>query len=111
MVTSEDLYDGVDVNGLTFVGWNVKKNNSYFDVKIDSDLEQAIIEGMPEDVTELEKAIYIYIKMCKLLTYDDEYYAVNQTGIATVKRRNIDFVSSITLKNNKVVCFIKEMVS
>ena len=43
--------------------------------------------------------------MCKLLTYDDEYYAVNQKGSATLKHKNADHVSSISLENNKVVCF------
>lgn len=74
-------------------------------VKIDEDLEYKILDGMPEDATDLEKAIYIYIKMCKLLTYDEEYYAVNQKGVATEKHKNISYVSSITLENNKVVCF------
>ena len=43
--------------------------------------------------------------MCKLLTYDEEYYAVNQKGVATEKHKSTDYVSSITLENNKVVCF------
>ena len=60
---------------------------------------------MPENITNLEKAIYIYIKMCKLLTYDEEYYAVNQRGEVAEKHKSIDYISSITLDNNKVVCF------
>ena len=80
-------------------------DTKYKGVHIDDDLEKAIVSGMPSDVSDLEKAIYIYIKMCKLLTYDEEYYAVNQKGEATRKHRNSDYVSSINLKNNKVVCF------
>lgn len=60
---------------------------------------------MPEESTDLEKAIYIYIKMCKLLTYDEEYYAVNQRGKAIEKHQSIDHVSTITPENNKVVCY------
>ncbi len=74
-------------------------------VEIDKELENKILEGLPNDANELEKAIYIYIKMCKLLTYDDEYYAVNQIGEATYKHQDIKYVSSINLKNNKIVCF------
>ena len=33
------------------------------------------------------------------------YYAVNQKGVATEKHRTTDFISQITLDNNKVVCF------
>ena len=60
---------------------------------------------MPDNLSTLEKAIYIYIKMCKVLTYDDEYYAVNQRGPATIKHKSIEHLSSITPSNNKVVCF------
>ena len=74
-------------------------------IEIDSELKDAILSGMPNDATPLEKAIYVYIKMCKLLTYDDEYYAVAQQGKATEKHREFDYIKTITLKNNKVVCF------
>ena len=80
-------------------------DTKYQSIKIDSNLEHEIISGLPENTTDLEKAIYIYIKMCKLLTYDEEYYAVNQKGVATEKHKSTDYVSSITLENNKVVCF------
>lgn len=80
-------------------------DTKYQEVQIDSNLENEILSGMPQDANDLEKAIYIYIKMCKLFTYDEEYYAVNQRGEATEKHKNINYVSSITLENNKVVCF------
>mgnify|MGYP003292090056 CR=1 FL=1 len=80
-------------------------DTKYQNIQIDSILEQSILAGMPENATNLEKAIYIYIKMCKTLTYDEEYYAVNQKGIATEKHKSTDYVSTITLENNKVVCF------
>jgi len=72
---------------------------------LNPDLEEKILSGMPEDATELEKAIYIYIKMCKLLTYDDEYYAANQKGKVALKHKDISYISSISPQNNKVVCF------
>lgn len=74
-------------------------------IQLDSGLKTAILSGMPEDSSQLEKAIYIYIKMCKLLTYDDEYYAVNQKGPTTVKHKDVNYVSTINLTNNRVVCF------
>lgn len=80
-------------------------DTKYQTIQIDSNLEHEIVSGMPENATDLEKAIYIYIKMCKLLTYDEEYYAVNQKGEAAEKHRSTDYVSSITLEKNKVVCF------
>ena len=77
----------------------------YKEIKIDSDLEKVIMDGFPYDASELEMAIYIYIKMCKVLTYDEEYYAVNQMGVATEKHRSTSHIASITPQNNQVVCF------
>lgn len=74
-------------------------------IKLSEELRTKILEGMPDNYSKLEKAIYIYIKMCKILTYDDEYYAVNQKGVATEKHKDINYVSNITPLNNKVVCF------
>lgn len=77
----------------------------YQNVQIDNALENKILSLLPADTTLLEKAIYIYIKMCKLLTYDDEYYAVNQKGYATLKHKDTNHVSAVTPENNKVVCY------
>lgn len=77
----------------------------YKEIKIDSDLENAIMDGFPYDASELEMAIYIYIKMCKVLTYDEEYYVVNQMGVAVEKHRSTSHIASITLQNNQIVCF------
>lgn len=77
----------------------------YRNVQIDNALENKILSLLPADTTLLEKAIYIYIKMCKLLTYDDEYYAVNQKGYAAIKHKDTNHVSAVTLENNRVVCY------
>lgn len=74
-------------------------------IRLSEELRTKILEGMPDNYSKLEKAIYIYIKMCKILTYDDEYYAVNQKGVATEKHKDINYVSNITPLNNKVVCY------
>lgn len=77
----------------------------YKEIKIDEDLEKVIMDGFPYDASELEMAIYIYIKMCKVLTYDEEYYVVNQMGVATEKHKSTSHIASITPQNNQVVCF------
>ncbi len=81
------------------------EDSKFKDAHLNPELEKAIMLGMPEDASDLEKAIYIYIKMCKILTYDEEYYAVNQKGIAAEKHKNVNYVSNITPSNNKIVCF------
>ena len=77
----------------------------YKEIKIDSDLEKVIMDGFPYDASELEMAIYIYIKMCKVLTYDEEYYVVMQKGVAAEKHKSTSHIASITPQNNQVVCF------
>ena len=72
---------------------------------VDSELEKEILGTIPSDFNELEKAIYVYIKMCKLLTYDEEFFAVKQNGPLSIKHKLIENISKITLTNNKVVCY------
>lgn len=74
-------------------------------IEVNEELKNTILENLPTDASELEKAIFIYIKMCKLLTYDDEFYAVNQTGQVARIHENINHVKEITPTNNKVVCY------
>ena len=73
--------------------------------EISSELREEILGDMPDSFSNLEKVIYIYIKMCKTLTYDEEYYAAGQKGKPAIKHKDISYVSSITPTNNKVVCF------
>lgn len=81
------------------------KDSLYKKVSLNSELEEFILSGMPVDASVLEKAIYIYIKMCKTFTYDEEYYAVNQKGDITKKHRTVDYISLLSLDNNRIVCF------
>lgn len=96
-------YEVVDIESLNK---HLKTTDERFKtIEIDPELRNEILKDMPSSFNNLEKAIYIYIKMCRLLTYDEEYYAVNQQGEATKKHRNIDYVKQINLNNNKIVCF------
>ncbi len=74
-------------------------------VKVNNDLQNLIFSGIPPEFNDLEKAIYIYIKMCKILTYDDEYYAVNQKGPLANKHKIIDNIFNVSKDNNKIVCY------
>lgn len=98
-----DIHPKIDIQAIN--RYLTTKDTVYKSAVVDEDLRKTILDGMPEDISDLEKAFYVYIKMCKTLTYDDEYYAVNQRGIATAKHQSIEYVSTITPENNKVVCF------
>lgn len=73
--------------------------------KIHPELKSAILENMDNNLSDLEKAIYVYIKLCKILTYDDEFYAVNQQGIIALRHENPEMTANITPTNNKAVCY------
>lgn len=75
------------------------------EVVINPELEAYIMNGVKESFSTLEKCIYIYLKLCKILTYDEEFYAVHQEGKTAEKHRNIEYISHISLTNNSVVCF------
>lgn len=99
-ILNNQYYDIQAINEITET-----KNFPFRDKEIDKDLENAILDGMPEDSNQLEKAIYIYIKMCSLLSYDPEFFAVNQKGPLAEKHKNPNMLEKINLTNNKVVCF------
>ncbi len=84
-----------------------KKTINLNEINIDPQLKNKILEDIDLFEKKEEKAIYIYIKMCKLLTYDSEFFAVEQDDNYEVvrKHKNIANIKNITLKNNKVVCY------
>ena len=75
----------------------------FFDVS--PKLEREILKDMPKDYDSLSKAIYIYIKMCKTLTYDQEFYAVNQRGPVARRHEQLSHIETITPTKNDVVCY------
>ena len=92
---------------------DVQMVNKYLDtndslleqMKVNIELQDLILSDISPEFNDLEKAIYVYIKMCKVLTYDEEFYAVNQKGPLSEKHKTIDNVANISLTNNKVVCY------
>jgi len=74
-------------------------------IKPNPSLKAEITEGMPKGLTDVEKATYMYIKMCKLLTYDEEFYAMRQAGESARKHENLDNIPKIDSNNNEIVCY------
>ena len=75
------------------------------EVELNEKLVEDILSDMPDNLSEIEQTIYIYIKLCSVLSYDPEFYAMEQTGIAARKHSDITRLSTITPKNNLVVCY------
>jgi len=98
-----DLLEKIDIEAINRL--SATADTKYQEVVLDEGLKNLILEGMPKDASQLEKAIYIYIKMCKVLTYNQEYFAVSQKGKAAEKHEDISYVSNITPDFPEAVCF------
>ncbi len=75
------------------------------DTFLNKKLVDYVFDGMPKNYSLIEKAVYCYIKLCKTLTYDPEFYANNQTGMIARKHQDISNLSKITPENNQIVCY------
>lgn len=74
-------------------------------ISINDSLRTKILSEMSQNMSILEKSIYIYIKMCKLFTYDDEYIAAKKQEFIFEKHKDLNYISKITPENNRIVCF------
>ncbi len=72
---------------------------------ITEDLRNKIFEGMNPEYDKVEQAIYVYIKLCDLLTYDDENYLSNTMFEKQGIHSNIENISAIDSDENKIVSY------
>lgn len=73
--------------------------------ELNETLKKNILMNIPTNFNSLEKAIYIYIKLCKTLTYDEEFFAFDQEILGTINHEAINNISHIDPINNKAVCY------
>lgn len=71
-------------------------------VVLNPTFEKEIMDSIPKDYNRLEKAIFIYIQLCKILTYDPVYFALGKNG---GEHDKISKLQSIDKNNNRVVCY------
>ena len=74
-------------------------------IVLNLELENEVLDSIPSDLTKLEKAIFVYLKLCDILTYDEEFYALNSQGNINKKHEDIKRLKSVSLKNNNVICY------
>ena len=99
MLKQDQLVDTMSLEAV-----NETKDNTT-PVGLHPELVKYIFENMRNDYTDLEKAIFVYLKLAKVFTYDDEFYAEQQSDEANAKHSNIARLSTITPTNNSVVCY------
>ena len=93
----DEFFNGLDQDMINNITYNQTKHS----FEINADIKNFILKDMPSDLTKLEKAIYIYSKLCKILDYDMEYYNDN----ANKKFIAEESISDVDLSNNNVVCY------
>lgn len=98
------------VNDLKF--WDVYNidylngfNNEVSKYNIDILFKEEILRDMPNELNLLEQAIYIYIKLCINLSYNEEFYVLFLKEKPNKIYENEDFIESVNLLKNEVICY------
>lgn len=73
--------------------------------KLDKNLVDYIINDLTKEYKKIEIAIYLYIKLAKTLSYENEYYIFDGDFKVAKKHEDINNVKNINLLNNEVVCY------
>lgn len=88
-----EIYNKIDL---------IKKPKYMDKVNLNKQLVNSILNDLPNNFTKLESAIFIYIKLCRILTHDeadvDKKYLI-------INHRDINRISTINDDNNIIVCY------
>ena len=87
--------DDVDVSGKSLLD----------QFTINKELTDKIFEDMNHTYSKLEKSIYIYIRLCDLLTYDQDFYASQSKNEKYGDHKDINNIYAITPDDNEVVSY------
>lgn len=87
---------------------NIKRNDCGYDGKsiidrvvIDASFYQEIMKYIKPTYSKVEKAIYLYIRLCELLTFDQGVFAnLNEHSI-----KDVESIINITKENNEVTSY------
>ena len=76
----------------------------YADVEVDQEYLDYLFQGMPQDFSKMQQAIYMYLKMCDTLRYSSEVFAAHERGPLSDKHSDISRLKYINPHNNEIVC-------
>lgn len=71
-------------------------------VTLSEELRAFLNDGIDKTYSNLEKVVYYYIKLCEVLSYDENYFSSESTSILST-HESIDNINSLSLNNNQVV--------
>ena len=70
-------------------------------INVNKQLKESLISSVPEEFNQLEKSMYLYIKLCQIFSYDDVYYYDSKTPT----KGDVSNIADYDSTNNKIVCF------
>ncbi len=73
-------------------------------VSLSDDLKEHILGDMPDTYDDFEKAMHVYIKMCRTFSYDDEFFVTARLGMKLTPYE-MNKHNHLSLRDNKLVCF------
>ncbi len=76
-------------------------NDTTHQIHVNSKLKNAIINTIPEEFDQLEKSIYVYTKLCQILSYNPKYFV----GKTREYNKSVSKIETIDQTNNSVVCY------
>jgi hypothetical protein len=74
-------------------------------ITLNPKLKEAVLTGMNNEYSVLEKAMYIYIRLCNILTYDEESFITSNSNERTGVHSDISNIINITSSYNEVVSY------
>ena len=93
-----------DIESTMLNSQETETSNTLYQKKLTNDkLKYEILKNMPFDYSDLEKSIYIYIKLCQFLSYDPNYYA-NKNLYRDI-HKEFENVSKIGKETNNTICY------
>lgn len=81
------------------------RDNISGDIVLDDRLVEYLLSGMKDSYTDVEKAMHIYVKMCRVLSYDPTFYAENESREVNLLHTSPSNLKNISLDNTNIVCY------
>ena len=80
-------------------------NHFKYNVEINSELKNTILKNIDDNYTDIEKSIYIYIKLCKFFSYDQTYYVSGQYGDNALLHQDLNRIKKLKSSDDLIVCY------
>ena len=72
---------------------------------LDKKFKKFITNGLYLLDNNLEKAIYLYIRLCQIFSYNNEYYIFDGASIVATKHETINNIPKYNMVNNQIICY------